>query len=446
MSDELAIRGGPKAVTADVSEQWQRPVERQKELVGELIDEGFLSGCNQGVAKEFEDRFRDYVGCKFVLSTSHGHTALASAFFAGGIGAGDELITPTLGYIGGYAGALHAGATPVFCEADPQTLNMDAADAEKRITERTRVLLPVHQHGRPADLDALLELADKHELVVIEDAAHAHGSTWGGVRIGNLGHITCFSMQGCGPGGKPVTSGEGGIVATNDRELYERALIYCHLHRPGAVDELTNPVYRKLDSELVGWKWRAHPLAMALGLVSLESLDERLAKFAANREKLEEKLADVPGLDLIRNYPKATGCELYGGLQFLYDPEALGGLPAAAFVEACAAEGVPISGPKVDHIEHLRSLYTEGLPGLWGEGHAGPADLPLPRHQEGDFPVSEDLARRVLVMPGWIEAADGAVDQVAGAIKKVADGHEKLIEQVVVIGEARRERAGRTPF
>lgn len=428
MSGELAILGGPKAVTAAVSEQWQRPVARQKELVGQLLDDGFLSGCNQGVPKEFEDRFRDYVGCKHVVTTSHGHTALASAFFAAGLGAGDEFITPTLGYIGGYAGALHAGATPVFCEADPKTLTMDAADAEQRITDRTRVLLPVHQHGRPADLDAIYDVAERHGLVVVEDAAHAHGSTWGGVRIGNLGHITCFSMQGCSPGGKPVTSGEGGIVATNDRELYERALIYCHLHRPGVLDELTNPVYRQLEPQLLGWKWRAHPLAMALGLVSLESLDDRLAKFAANRDALDEKLADVPGLDLVRNYPKATGAELYGGLQFLYDPDALGGLPAAAFVEACAAEGAPITGPKVDHIEHMRAIYTKDLPGLWGEGHDGPADRPLPRYSAGDFPVSEDLAGRVLVMPGWIEPADGAIEQTADAIMKVADGHEKLIE------------------
>ena len=265
MAEQLAVLGGAKAITVDGSEQWKRPVEEEKAAVCELIDEGFLSGSGSGVPKAFEDRFREYIGCEYVLTTSHGNTALASGFFAAGLGPGDEFIGPTIGYIGSYAGALHMGAVPVFCEIDPETLLMDPADAEKRITPRTRALAPIHTGGRVCDMDALLALAEKHDLVVVEDAAHAHGSEWDGVKIGNVGHIACFSMQGTTPGGKPVAGGEAGIVATNDRELYERALIYCHLHRPGAVDELTNPVYRQLDPQLLGLKFRAHPLAMALG-------------------------------------------------------------------------------------------------------------------------------------------------------------------------------------
>jgi dTDP-4-amino-4,6-dideoxygalactose transaminase len=426
MSD-LAISGGPRAVTVDTSDQWRRDTAREKELVCELIDSGFLSGTCQGVMQEFEDRFREYIGCEFVLTTSHGHAALASAYFAAGVGAGDEFIPPTLGYLGGYAGALHVGARPVFCEADPDTLLMDPADAERRITTRTRVLAPIHQHGRPCDLDALLAIADRHGLVVVEDAAHAHGSTWDGTRIGNVGHVACFSMQGVSPGGKPVSAGEGGILCTNDRALYERALIYCHLHRAGCLDELTDSVYCRLDKELLGWKWRPTPMAMAIGLVSLDSLDYRLERFAANRAALADALGGVPGLRMIRNLPKATGCELYGGLQFLYDPAALGGLPAARFVEAAAAEGVPLSGPKLDHVEHTRTLYTEDLPGLWGEGHVGPANLPLPRYREGDFPISESLRDRVLVIPGWIEPADGAVEQTAAGVRKVVDAHAELL-------------------
>ena len=424
---ELAILGGPKAVTADASEQWQRPVEEEKAAVCELIDQGFLSGCNKGVPKEFEDRFREFVGCKYVLTTSHGHTAIASGFFAAGLGAGDEFIGPTVGYIGSYAGALHMGATPVFCESDPQTLLMDPADAEKRITEKTRALAPIHHCGRPCDMDGLLALAEKHNLVIVEDAAHAHGSEWDGVKIGNLGHIACFSMQGITPGGKPVSSGEGGIVATNDRELYERALIYCHLHRPGAVAELTNPVYKQLESQLLGWKWRAHPLAMAIGLVSLNTLPPRLEGFEANREQLFAGIEGVPGIRPVRNYPKAKGVELYGGLRFVYDAEALGGLPVAKFVEAVQAEGGPLSGPQLGHMEHLRSLYTKDLPGLWGKGHPGPANIPLPRYKEGDLPVAEGLRDKVLGTSGHIEAAEGFVEQFATAIKKVVDQHQKLL-------------------
>lgn len=427
MPEQLAILGGPKAITANTSEGWKRPVEEEKAAVCQLIDEGFLSGSGRGVPKEFEDQFRDYIGCKYVLTTSHGHTAIASAFFAAGMGAGDEFIGPTIGYIGSYAGALHMGAKPVFCEIDPRTLLMDPADAERRITPRTRALAPIHSCGRPCDMDALLSLSKKHNLVVVEDAAHAHGSEWGGVKIGNLGHIACFSMQGTTPGGKPVAAGEAGIVATNDRELYERALIYCHLHRPGALEELTNPIYKQLEPQLLGWKWRAHPLAMALALVSLKYLPYRLERFTANREALFERIAGLPGIQPVCNYPKGKGVELYGGIRFLYDAEALSGLPAAKFVEAMQAEGAPIGGPGAGHVEHLRAIYTRDLPGLWGKGHPGPANIPLPRYKEGDFPISEGMRGKVLSYPGRIEAADGFINQLATALKKVVDQHQKLL-------------------
>ncbi|MDP6777945.1 MAG: aminotransferase class I/II-fold pyridoxal phosphate-dependent enzyme [Candidatus Latescibacteria bacterium] len=428
MADELAVLGGPKAISVDTSEQWPRPVEEQKAAVCQVIEEGTLSGAGRGVPKEFEDRFREYIGCKYVLTTSHGHSAIASGFFAAGLGPGDEFITPTIGYIGSYAGALHLGATPVFCEIDPDTLLMDPADAEARITRKTRVLAPIHSCGRVCDMDALLGLAEKHDLVVVEDAAHAHGSEWGGVKIGNVGHIACFSMQGSIPGGKPVAGGEAGIVATNDRELYERALIYCHLHRPGALEELTNPVYKQLEPQLLGWKWRAHPLAMALGLVSLKYLPYRLEHLAANREALFERIWGLPGIRPVRDYTKAKGVELFGGIKLVYDAEELGGLPASKFVEAMQAEGASIRlGFGVHHLEHVRSLYTRDLPGLWGPGHIGPADVPLPRYKMGDFPVSESMPERVMSFKGHINAADGFIEQFATAFRKVIHQHRKLL-------------------
>jgi perosamine synthetase len=427
MAEQLAIMGGAPAVTVDRGEQYRRPVDEEKAAVCQLIDEGFLTGSGTGLPLEFEEEFREYVGCKYVLTTSHGHTALASCYFAAGLGAGDEFIHPTIGYLGSYAGALHMGATPVFCELDPKTLLADPADIEKRITPKTRVINPIHTCGRVCDMDALLDICERHNLVLVEDAAHAAGSEWDGVKIGNLGHIAGFSCQGISPRGKPLAAGEGGIVATNDRELYERALVYCHLHRTGALDELTLPVYRELDFQLLGWKWRAHPLAMAIARVSFKTLPERISKFTAAREELFEKIGGLPGIEPAHNYPKAKGAELYGGLRFLYEPEALGGLAAARFCEALNAEGVPIRAGGFSHVEHLRAIYTRDLPGLWGEGHPGPANLPLPRYQEGDFPVSEGLRDRVLSLGGWIEPAPGLIDQVALAIRKVVEAHAKLL-------------------
>jgi dTDP-4-amino-4,6-dideoxygalactose transaminase len=428
----LALLGGRPAVRVDGREQWKRPVEAQKQAVCELIDRGLLSGSGQDLPKQFEDEFREFVGCRYVLTTSQGHTALASAFFAAGLGRGDEFITPVLGYIGSYAGALHMGATPVFCESDPKTLLADPGDIEKRITSKTRVISPIHWNGRVCDLDALLALCERHRLVLVEDAAHAHGSEWGGVRIGNLGHIACFSLQGMDPGGKPVTGGEGGIVATNDRELYERALVYCHLHRAGVVDELTNPVYGQLDNQLLGWKWRAYPPALAIARISLKTLPHRLKAYAANRDELADRIAGLEGVELAHNYPKSKGSELFGGLRLLYDPDVFGGMTAERFCEALRAEGVPMQPGGFRTIEHRRAIYTRDLPGLWGAGHVGPSDVPLPRHREGDYPVTERLFDgRILGMAGWIEAKNGLIAQVAEGIIKVVEGYRDLCDATV---------------
>ncbi len=426
---QLALLGGKPAITADAREKWRRPVAAEKKAVCRLLDSGQISGAGAGLPREFEEQFREFIGCQYVLSVSHGHLALASAFFAAGLGRGDEFIVPTFGgYIGSYAGALHMGATPVFCEPDPRTLLADPDDIARRITPKTRVISPIHRNGCVCDLDRLLALCKKHALVLVEDAAHAHGSTWGGVKIGNLGHIACFSMQGIDPGNKPVTSGEGGLVATNDRELYERCLIYCHLHRGGLGEELTNPVYRQLEAQVLGWKWRAHPLGLAVAQVSLKTLPERLKKYAANRDELFSRIRGLPGIEPAAVYPKAGGVELYGGMVFRYDPDALGGLDADRFCEALQAEGLPMRSRGVRAPEHLRSLYTRDLPGLWGRGHVGPADMPLPRHRAGDYPLAERLfnEKRTLSLAGWIECAAGLVAQAAEAIRKVVDRHRDL--------------------
>ena len=412
-TDKLALLGGTPAVTASTKEQWRPPIEEQKRVVCDLIDRQYLSGAGSGFAKAFEEQCRERIGCDYFVTLDHGSSALAAACFAAGLGPGDEFIAPSAGYIGSYAGALHLGATPVFCEVDPHTLLMDPADVARRITDRTRVIIPIHYCGRPCDMDALLALAEKHKIVVVEDAAHALGSTWDGKQIGNVGHVACYSFQGVTPGGKPVAAGEGGALATNDREIYERHLAYCHLHRSGVNDELTLEPWRHLDYEVLGWKWRAHPLALGLAQVALESLDYRTQRVEANRDRLFAALDDVPGIDPVRNYPKATGSELYDGLRFVYQPDQLDGVPTERLVEALKAEGVPMGRIGFNHREHLRYIYNGSFE-LWGRGRGR-----LPKYAEGDYPVTEELHTRVLRMPSSIEPADGLIDQLIDAFRKV---------------------------
>lgn len=431
MPAELAINSGTKTVSIEDPEQWERPIEAQKEAVEELVEAGYLSGAGSGLPREFEEKFREYVGADYCLTVDHGSTALASAYYAVGVGPGDEVITPTVGYLGAYAGALHIGARPVFCEVDPDTLLADPADIENRITEHTAAINVTHWNGRVCDMSTLLEIGDQYGLPIVEDAAHAHGSKWDGEHIGNIGDITCFSLQGVSPGGKPIAAGEGGIVTTNDRKYYERQLAFCHLHRASVEEELTLSKYEDLEKQVLGNKWRAHPLALAIAQVELDSLEYRCQQRIQNRERLFDHLEDLPGIRPVETYEKSDSAGFYGGLKVVYNSDELDGLPIESFVEAVSAEGVPISGPGFAYVEHLRSINRQGFD-LWGDdrGPLGGEFCGLPPfepYEEGDFPIAEDLDDRVLTLSSYIEPVEGFIDQYARVFEKVVDNYDQLL-------------------
>jgi len=424
-ANKLAIHGGEPVVTIESPEQWRMDVEKQMTLIREIVEEGAISGTT-GVYKDFEDRFREYIGAEYCVASDHGSAALASAFYAAKLGPGDEFLHPVAGYLGSFAGALHLGARPVFCEVDPETLLMDPADAERRITPNTRVINPIHMGGNVCDMDALIAMGKKYGVVIVEDAAHAHGAEWEGKRIGNLGDVAGFSLQGRTPGGKPVAAGEGGVLTTNSREIYERQLIYCHLHRTGITDELTLPEYRMLEAQVLGYKWRAHPLALAIALVSLESLDYRIEKSGEYRESVFAALRQLPGLQPEKTHEKAKRVSLYGGLKVVYDPEQYDGLPTTKFVEALRAEGAPIGGIGFGHMMHTRSLFARGFD-LWGHGR-GPLGKDFEPYRPGDFPITEDLHTRVINIPCYLEPKEGFREQFIAAFEKVSENYKELLE------------------
>lgn len=422
-TEELAIAGGDPAVTIEEPEEWERPVQKETELVAELLEDGEISGAGRGLPASFEAGFREYTGAEYCLTVDHGSTALESAFYAVGVGPGDEVITPTAGYIGAYAGALHLGARPVFCEIDPETLLVDPRDVEQRITDRTAAIAITHWNGRVCDLDALGEISDRHDVPIVEDAAHAHASRWNGEHISSVGDIACYSLQGVAPHGKPITGGEGGIVTTNDREYYERQLSYCHLHRTGLNEELTREPYTELDYEALGLKYRAHPLALAIATVEMDSIEYRTRNRLSYRDELFGRIAALPGVRPVWPYDRSETDGLYGGLKVVLEPDELGGVSPQRIVEALEAEGAPVRGPGFPYMEHLRTIFREGYD-LWGDGRSPIQGEfcglpPYNGYREGDFPVSEEINKRVLTVGSYIEPADGYVDQVATAFEKV---------------------------
>jgi len=195
----------------------QRPCIGKEELeaVGKVFETGWLGMGS--VTKEFEDAVREFIGTENVIAVNTGTTALHLAFDAIGLGPGDEVIVPSLTYVATIQAITATGATPVFCDIKEDTLNMDVNDVKKKITKRTKAIVPVHYRGIPCDMDSILTLAEQFKLRIVEDAAHAFGSYYKGKRIGSFGDITCFSFDPI----KNITCGEGGMIITQNSKLLD---------------------------------------------------------------------------------------------------------------------------------------------------------------------------------------------------------------------------------
>ncbi len=383
-----------------------------------------LSGSGTGVTKAFEQAFAAYVGRTYALSQMNGTSTLWGAYFATGVGPGDEVIHPTYSWIGAVMPAVFLGARPVFCDIDPATLTADPVDIERRITNRTRAISVVHLWGNPVDMDAMLEISEKYGIPVIEDCSHAHGAEWEGKKVGAVGDIGCFSLGG--EGEAAIGVGEGGMIVTDNREYYERALICGHLNRREVVEELTRPEYRALDKTCLGIKFRSHALAMGLGQEQLHKVDEVNTKRRQVLAELYQIVEEIPGLAPLSVHDKATPGGFFG-YRVLYDSDELGGLPVEAYVAALQAEGMPIA-PCGFPLLHRLPLFSDGFD-IYG-GDRGPLASDYAGYAEGDLPQAEEVHPRVLALPALTDPKTGVLDEYREALRKVAANAASLLEKV----------------
>ena len=235
---------------------------REKEYVLECLTTEWISSNGRFIG-EFEKAFAAYCGVKHAIACNNGTSALHVALVALGLQPGDEVIVPTLTYIASANTVRYCGARPVFVDSDPRTLNLDPVDVAAKITSRTRAIMPVHLYGHPVDMDPILELAREHGLAVVEDAAEAIGATYKGVLVGGLGDCAAFSFFG----NKIITTGEGGMVTTNDDALAERLRLY----RGQGMDP-----NRRYWFPIIGYNYRMTNVAAAIGLAQLERVQEHL--------------------------------------------------------------------------------------------------------------------------------------------------------------------------
>ena len=248
--------------------------EEEKRAVLEVLESGQIA---QGPkVAEFEEKFADFCGVKYAVATSSGTTALYTALLAHGIGPGSEVITTPFTFIATANSILYTGARPVFVDIESDSFNINPALIEEKITPKTKAIMPVHLYGNPCDMEAIVQIAQKHELIIIEDACQAHNASINGAKVGSFG-TGCFSFYPT----KNMTTAEGGMITTNDSEIAEKARI---LRAHGSV----RPYYH----DVLGYNFRMTDVHAAIGLVQLEKLPQNTLKRIENATYLTDQLRD----------------------------------------------------------------------------------------------------------------------------------------------------------
>jgi len=431
-SEKLAILGGAK-VASDPPEEithWPIITEEDEQAVLEVLRKGTMS--NTDVTMKFEQEFAAWMGLKYALAHNTGTSAIHGAMFSCGIGVGDEVISPSATYWASILPCLSLGATPVFADIKPNTIAIDPDDIEHRITDRTKAIIAVHYAGAPCDMDPIMEIANRHNIKVIEDVSHAQGGLYKGRMCGTIGHVGAMSLMS----GKSFAIGEGGILVTNDREIFERSVAFGHYERtgPGAKytdsdeDFITLPELLELrNMPLGGYKYRMHQLSSAVGRVQLKYYPERIAEIDRAMNEFCDKIEGLPGIRPYRT-EKGSGSTMGGWYapHMFYDSAQLGGLPRNKFIEAVRAEGGQC-GPGIGFALHLHPVYNSA--DIYGHGkptRIANTDRDV-RQPQGSLPVTEALKDKVMGILWMKRYHKETIDQQAAAYRKVIENIDQLL-------------------
>lgn len=411
---ELAILGGPKTRTEPYPE-WPVWDQRDIDAVAEVVKSGRWGGYPYPGPQtaELVRRFAEMQGGGYAVAMANGTVTMEVALRAAGIGWGDQVIVPAYTFQATAAAPMAAGAIPIIVDVDPDTYTIDPELIETAITDRTRAIIPVHLGAQMTDMDAIIQIAEKHNLIVIEDCAHAHGAKWNGQGAGTIGHFGSFSLQSS----KILTSGEGGVLLCRTPELAARAagVIDCGRSHPLGGEEG--------DGDLsMGANYRMSELQCALANVGLDRFPEQAKQREQMLAYMEESLSKVPGVRLLKRDPRHTTRSFYRFI-FAIEPQAFG----AEHEQVCAAldaEGIPCwVGYEAMH------NYTLFQPRL--------SKLPVP----SAFPEYFDLAQMDLPEATraceheavWLDesifrAGQKGVDDAVTALQKIQANSAELME------------------
>lgn len=354
----------------------------EKKYVDECIDDVWISSAGRFIGA-FETAFAQRFDVAHAIATNNGTTALHLALVALGIGPGDEVLVPTLTYIASANAVRYCGATPVFVDSEPRTWNLDPAALAAKITPRTRAIMVVHLYGHPVDMDPVLAVAREHGLLVVEDAAEALGARYKGRLVGGLGDAATFSFFG----NKVITTGEGGMVTTQDGELAKKLRLY----RGQGMD-----ANRRYWFPVIGYNYRMTNIEAALGLAQVEKFDDHFAARARVARWYDERLADMRDRIVL---PVVEPWALHS--YWIY---------TVALTSAVRAD-------RDDVIAALAERGVETRPAFYPM-HV----MPPYREPDGSYPVAERLGARGLSLPTHALLTADDLDYIAEALRDVLGG------------------------
>lgn len=415
-----AILGGTKA-HHDLWPAW--PVWKSPdydEKILEVLRNGIWSRAE--ITAEFERKWAETIGTKRCLSVVNGTNALITAVAQFDIGPGDEVIVPPYTFIATIQAILLNGAMPVFADIDPATFQIDPAKIETKITPRTKVILPVHILGIPADMVRINSIAQKHDLLVIEDACQAHLAEVNRKRVGSIGDAGCFSFQTT----KNIPMGEGGAVVSDNDEFMNRCFSYHNLGLP--YNTQTGTVNR--GAIMVGSKIRLTEYQAMIGLLQMKNAEKETDKRWENAQYLSKRVKEIPGVSPAKLYQETTKA-VYHLFPLLYDKEEFKGMSRSLFIESLQAEGVPCSaGYTPLHTQPFIKAAFESK--LYRKIYNEKALDYEHFMQQNQCPVNDRICNEeaIWMSQNMLLGDKTSMDHIVNAIEKIHNNADRIIEKM----------------
>ena len=357
--------------------------DRELELVTDCVKSTWVSSLGEYITR-FENIFAQYCGVRHGVATSNGTTALHLALVVLGIGPGDEVIVPSLTFVATANAVYYTGATPIFADVEKYTWTLDPDDVQRKITKRTKAIIPVHLYGHPASMDEINKLAKEQGLWVIEDAAEAHGATYRGKRVGSLSDISVFSFYG----NKIITTGEGGMLLTDNSDWAERA---ANLRDHGMSHE------KRYWHPVIGFNYRLTNLQAALGVAQMEKIDDFINAKRRNAALYNDLLRNVAGVTLPPQMPWATN--VYWMYSILINSS--------------------FGMSRDTLITFLKNQHIDSRPFFYPLHTLPPYNRPV------NLQVAEDLAIRGINLPSAVSLTVGEINRVCSVILEASGAKQK---------------------